>query len=79
MLYRGALADFARGCHKDFSMGATSGEISFFSLETKKTTFSKIFVVHVIENCQILKSRGSWPPSEAHDSQQTSSIRLQQL
>jgi len=35
----GAVADFSRGSHKDFSRGAKSGESSFLSLEIKKTTF----------------------------------------
>jgi len=38
--FQGAqLVDFSRGSQKDFSMRAKSGEISFFLLETKKTTF----------------------------------------
>jgi len=59
--------EFATGSHKHFSRGTTSDEISFFPLETKKTTFlPKI----AIGKCQILNS--SWgpcpqtPPSDAH-------------
>jgi len=46
----GALADFSKGSHKDFSRGAKSGEISFFVLESKKTTF---FAKDAIEKSQI--------------------------
>jgi len=35
----GPIVDFSRGSQNDFSRGAKNGDISFFPLETKKTTF----------------------------------------
>jgi len=54
-----ALADFSTGHHKNLSKReGKSDEISFFLLETKKTTF---FAKNVIEKCQISKSRSKTP------------------
>jgi len=36
---REEIAAFSRGNQKDFSRGANTGEISFYPLKTKKTTF----------------------------------------
>jgi len=52
---------------KIFPEGAKSGEISFFPLETKISTFS---AKDVVGKCQISTSRGlcsSHPPSDAHE------------
>jgi len=37
--FPGGPMDFCRGSQNDFSRGAENGDISFFPLETKKTTF----------------------------------------
>jgi len=55
----GALADFSKGSHKDFSRGVTSGEILFFVLESEKTTF---LAKNAIEKTPISKSRRPCPP-----------------
>ena len=53
---------------KDFSRGVKNGEIWFYPLETKKTTF---FVENLMGKCYISKSRGTKAlpclPSDAHD------------
>jgi len=41
-----------------FQVGSKSGEISFYPLETKKTT---LFAKSLTRKCQILKSRGLSP------------------
>jgi len=46
-----------------FFRGRAKTEISFFLLETKKTTFS---AKNVIEKCKISKSRGFTLPSDAY-------------
>jgi len=49
---------FSRGSRKEFSRGCKSGEISFYPLETKNTTF---FSKTLIGNCHISKPRGKLP------------------
>jgi len=47
------MVDFSRSSQKYFSRGAKSGGISFYLLETKKTTFfTKVFT----GKCKITKS-----------------------
>jgi len=52
---RGTIVDFFRGTPKDFPGGTKTGKISFFPLETKKTTF---LAKNVIGKSQVSKSRG---------------------
>ena len=51
----GPIVDLSRSNQTDFfRMGCKSGKISFYRLESKKTT---IFAKHLIGKCQISKSR----------------------
>jgi len=66
----GALAEFSRDSHKDFSRGgAKSGEISFFLLKTKKTTFLVLLKMQQ-KNFKFQNSKGALGPpallSDAH-------------
>jgi len=54
----GGKVDFSRCSQKDFPMGAKIGEILFYPLESKKTTF---FAKNLIGRCHISKSS-----SDAH-------------
>jgi len=61
IFYRGGSCGiFLRVGKNIIPKGAKSGEISFYTLETKKSTF---FAKDVIGKCQISKSRGLGPPS----------------
>jgi len=59
--------DFSWGSHEDLSREAKCGEISFYPLETKKSTFC---AKNLMEKCYISKSRVLGPclsPSDANE------------
>jgi len=62
--YHGHQKDFSWGIQKDFYRATNSGEISFYVLETNRTS---LFAKNLIGNYKSSKSRGESPsPSDAH-------------
>jgi len=64
----GALSDFSRGSHKDFSQGGQ--KMAKFNFSFAKLGKRSFFAKNATAKGQISKSRGSvgpLPPSEAHD------------
>jgi len=55
----GLIVDFCRSSQKNFSWDGKCGEMSFFPLETKKTT---VFAEQFVGKCQFSKSSGDLCP-----------------